>query len=117
MVIQTEQISCFFSNFQGLFPSHHGIVANRFTDKTLNDSFRIGGPSSSDPKWWGGEPVSKKTVLWASKVVNSANKKSINFCLKLTKDKGQTNRRILRTVPTNSKVCLRDLLICGKSRS
>ena len=33
-------------------------MANRFTDSSLNDSFKIGGASSFDPKWWSGEPVS-----------------------------------------------------------
>ncbi|XP_067027569.1 ectonucleotide pyrophosphatase/phosphodiesterase family member 3-like isoform X2 [Acropora muricata] len=46
-----------YSIVTGLFPAHHGIVANRFTDKNFNDSFKIGGPSSSNPKWWGGEPL------------------------------------------------------------
>ncbi|XP_029184805.2 ectonucleotide pyrophosphatase/phosphodiesterase family member 3-like isoform X1 [Acropora millepora] len=46
-----------YSIVTGLFPAHHGIVANRFTDKNFNDSFKIGGASSSNPKWWGGEPL------------------------------------------------------------
>ncbi|KAJ7386453.1 hypothetical protein OS493_008582 [Desmophyllum pertusum] len=41
----------------GLWPSHSGIVANSFKDNVLDDSFRIGGPTSLDPKWWKGEPL------------------------------------------------------------
>lgn len=48
---------------QGLFPVHSGIVANRFRDNTLNDNFKIGGPTADDPKWWKGEPVSKYCLL------------------------------------------------------
>jgi len=46
-----------YSMITGLFPSHSGIVANSFTDGALNGSFRIGRPSSLDPKWWKGEPL------------------------------------------------------------
>lgn len=46
-----------YSMITGLFPSHSGIVANRFTDSTLNGSFQIGRPTSFDPKWWKGEPL------------------------------------------------------------
>ncbi|KAM7444663.1 hypothetical protein ABFA07_006760 [Porites harrisoni] len=46
-----------YSMATGLFPSHSGIVANRFVDSALNDSFSIGSPTSTDPKWWKGEPI------------------------------------------------------------
>lgn len=46
-----------YSMITGLFPSHTGIVANNFRDEKLNDNFRIGGPTTSDPKWWKGEPL------------------------------------------------------------
>ncbi|KAL9950873.1 hypothetical protein ACROYT_G043443 [Oculina patagonica] len=46
-----------YSMATGLFPAHTGIVANRFRDNTLNDSFRVGGPTFLDPKWWKGEPL------------------------------------------------------------
>ena len=34
-------------------------MANKFADPFLNDSFKVGGKTYLDPKWWGGEPVSE----------------------------------------------------------
>ncbi|MBS0583981.1 MAG: alkaline phosphatase family protein [Proteobacteria bacterium] len=45
----------------GLYPDHHGIVNNRFTDPVSGKKFVYKDYSiTSDPSWWGGEPI------WAS---------------------------------------------------
>ncbi len=45
----------------GMYPDHHGIVANRFTDPATAKTFVYKDASSiADPAWWGGEP------LWVS---------------------------------------------------
>jgi predicted AlkP superfamily pyrophosphatase or phosphodiesterase len=45
----------------GLYPDHHGIVNNRFVDPVSGKKFVYNDPkSTSDPAWWGGEP------LWVS---------------------------------------------------
>src|SRR5450432_3097772 len=45
----------------GLYPDHHGIVNNRFVDPVSGKKFVYNDPkSTSDPTWWGGEP------LWVS---------------------------------------------------
>ncbi len=45
----------------GLYPDHHGIVNNRFVDPKTGKKFVYKDKSStSDPSWWGGEP------LWVS---------------------------------------------------
>jgi predicted AlkP superfamily pyrophosphatase or phosphodiesterase len=44
----------------GLYPAHHGIVANNMYDPEMNASFTMHGEESAavlDPRWWGGEPV------------------------------------------------------------
>lgn len=42
----------------GLHPSHHGIVANSFVDRTDGARFRYTDTASALlPRWWGGEPV------------------------------------------------------------
>nr|XP_053627665.1 venom phosphodiesterase-like [Cherax quadricarinatus] len=43
----------------GLYPSVHGIVANRFYDPVFKAEFRVGGKESLKPRWWGGEPIWK----------------------------------------------------------
>ena len=41
----------------GLYPEHHGIVANTMLDATLG-RFAIGdNPAVRDARWWGGEPI------------------------------------------------------------
>ncbi|MHB8679962.1 MAG: alkaline phosphatase family protein [Rudaea sp.] len=45
----------------GLYPDHHGIVNNRFLDPVTGAKFVYNDPkTTSDPHWWGGEP------LWVS---------------------------------------------------
>ncbi|KAK3730496.1 hypothetical protein QZH41_015702, partial [Actinostola sp. cb2023] len=47
-----------YSIITGLYPVHSGIVSNSFYDPELKDMFKIGRPTSFDPKWWKGEPSS-----------------------------------------------------------
>ncbi|XP_039265266.2 venom phosphodiesterase 2-like [Styela clava] len=46
-----------YSIATGLYPEFHGIVGNRFYDHDLDEEFRLGAPETSDPRWWGGEPI------------------------------------------------------------
>lgn len=41
----------------GLYPEHHGIVANDFVDPDWPEPFRMSERSSRDSRWWGGEPL------------------------------------------------------------
>jgi predicted AlkP superfamily pyrophosphatase or phosphodiesterase len=41
----------------GLYPEHHGIVANNMMDERLPERFSMTARTSRDPVWWGGEPV------------------------------------------------------------
>lgn len=42
----------------GLYPAHHGIVANTMFDPEFNATFRISDRTAvSDGRWWGGEPL------------------------------------------------------------
>ncbi len=42
----------------GLYPSHHGIVANNMWDDTLNAKFKMSDRKQvQDARWWGGEPI------------------------------------------------------------
>jgi predicted AlkP superfamily pyrophosphatase or phosphodiesterase len=50
-----------YSIVTGLYPDHHGIVNNRFVDPISGKQFVYNSrESTSDPAWWGGEP------LWVS---------------------------------------------------
>ncbi|HSN00180.1 MAG TPA: ectonucleotide pyrophosphatase/phosphodiesterase [Rudaea sp.] len=50
-----------YSIVTGLYPDHHGIVNNRFLDPETGAKFVYNDPkTTSDPHWWGGEP------LWVS---------------------------------------------------
>ncbi|KAG0230772.1 hypothetical protein BGW42_000746 [Actinomortierella wolfii] len=47
----------------GLYPDHHGIVANMFHDPDLNADFNYRIPGQSwDAKWWRGEPIWETAV-------------------------------------------------------
>ncbi|KAG0263351.1 hypothetical protein DFQ27_001810 [Actinomortierella ambigua] len=47
----------------GLYPDHHGIVANMFHDPELNADFNYRMPGQSwDEKWWNGEPIWETAV-------------------------------------------------------
>jgi len=41
----------------GLYPAHHGIIANTFRDPEMPEWFTMGGATAKDPVWWGGEPI------------------------------------------------------------
>ena len=41
----------------GLYPSHHGIIANAFSDPAWPERFTMTALTSRDPRWWGGEPI------------------------------------------------------------
>jgi len=42
----------------GLYPEHHGVVANWFFDPALNETFGMSKPGcNQDARWWGGEPA------------------------------------------------------------
>ncbi|HJZ75094.1 MAG TPA: alkaline phosphatase family protein [Vicinamibacterales bacterium] len=41
----------------GLYPEHHGIVANRMRDPAIPDRFTMSAPTAKDAAWWLGEPV------------------------------------------------------------
>jgi hypothetical protein len=43
---------------QGLYPESHGIVDNNMYDTDIKEKFSLSSPNASDPRWWGGEPVS-----------------------------------------------------------
>jgi predicted AlkP superfamily pyrophosphatase or phosphodiesterase len=40
----------------GLYPSHHGIVANNFVEPGF-PRFSMSAETAKDPRWWGGEPI------------------------------------------------------------
>ena len=48
-----------YSQVTGLYPEHHGIIANKMWDETFKEQFYIGAGSSAtrDGKWYGGEPI------------------------------------------------------------
>ena len=60
-----------WSLMTGLYPESHGIVANDFWAKELEEEFHFNRPSSLDGRWWGGEP------LWA--VAEKAGRKAANI--------------------------------------
>jgi predicted AlkP superfamily pyrophosphatase or phosphodiesterase len=41
----------------GLYPSHHGIIANAFSDPAWPERFTMTALTSRDGGWWGGEPI------------------------------------------------------------
>lgn len=42
----------------GLYPEHHGIVANTMFDARIGTTFTISDTLvARDPRWWGGEPI------------------------------------------------------------
>ena len=41
----------------GLYPAHHGIVANVMTDPSIAERFTMSAETAKDPAWWGGEPL------------------------------------------------------------
>jgi predicted AlkP superfamily pyrophosphatase or phosphodiesterase len=41
----------------GLYPEHHGIVANTMRDASMPERFAMSADTQKDARWWGGEPV------------------------------------------------------------
>ena len=41
----------------GLYPEHHGIIANTMADPAWPERFTMTALTSHDPRWWGGEPA------------------------------------------------------------
>jgi predicted AlkP superfamily pyrophosphatase or phosphodiesterase len=41
----------------GLYPTHHGIIANTFRDPAMPEWFTLAGATAKDPAWWRGEPI------------------------------------------------------------
>jgi len=41
----------------GLYPEHHGIVANTIEEPGFPERFTISADTAKDPRWWGGEPI------------------------------------------------------------
>jgi len=41
----------------GLYPGHHGIVANTIDDLSFPERFTMSAETARDPRWWGGEPI------------------------------------------------------------
>ena len=41
----------------GLYPEHHGIVANTMNDPAIGRRFTMSAETAKDPRWWGGEPL------------------------------------------------------------
>lgn len=45
-----------YSIITGLYPDHHGIVANRFVDPATGKTFSLSGPEKTNPVYYGGTP-------------------------------------------------------------
>jgi predicted AlkP superfamily pyrophosphatase or phosphodiesterase len=41
----------------GLWPEHHGIIANSFYDPEFKTNFTLHNTGPTDGRWWGGEPI------------------------------------------------------------
>src|SRR5262245_35840001 len=41
----------------GLYPEHHGIVANVMLDSSMPERFTMSSQTSRESAWWGGEPI------------------------------------------------------------
>jgi predicted AlkP superfamily pyrophosphatase or phosphodiesterase len=41
----------------GLYPDHHGIVANTIVDPAFPETFTMSADTARDSRWWGGEPI------------------------------------------------------------
>jgi predicted AlkP superfamily pyrophosphatase or phosphodiesterase len=46
-----------YSIVTGLYPAHHGIVANQIYDPGFDSTFDPKKPSAKQGRWWGGEPI------------------------------------------------------------
>ena len=41
----------------GLYPDHHGIIANTMWDDGIGQRFTMSADTAKDPRWWAGEPL------------------------------------------------------------
>jgi predicted AlkP superfamily pyrophosphatase or phosphodiesterase len=41
----------------GLYPEHHGVVANNMRDRSMPERFTQSSETAKDARWWGGEPI------------------------------------------------------------
>ena len=41
----------------GLYPDHHGIIANTMWDDVIGQRFTMSAETAKDPRWWAGEPL------------------------------------------------------------
>src|SRR3954471_2074766 len=41
----------------GLYPEHHGVIANTMRDPTIPERFTQSSATAKDARWWGGEPL------------------------------------------------------------
>ncbi len=67
----------------GLYPTNHGIVANKFIDTNSNEIYSIGSKVAADPKWYYGEPfwltckknnVVSASYFWPSSDLNDSSR-------------------------------------------
>jgi predicted AlkP superfamily pyrophosphatase or phosphodiesterase len=57
-VFPTLTFTNHYSIVTGLYPAHHGIIANGFFDPQLGEVFNYRLPAAvRDSRWWGGEPI------------------------------------------------------------
>jgi predicted AlkP superfamily pyrophosphatase or phosphodiesterase len=57
-VFPSKTFPNFYSIATGLYPAHHGIVANNMYDPDLDAWFALSDRSAvGDGRWWGGEPI------------------------------------------------------------
>ena len=58
-VFPTKTFPNHYTIVTGLYPEHHGIIANSMYDSVFQESFYIGAGSfaAQDGKWYGGEPI------------------------------------------------------------
>jgi predicted AlkP superfamily pyrophosphatase or phosphodiesterase len=47
----------FYTLATGLYPEHHGVIANNMWDDGIGERFTQQAPTAADPRWWGGEPI------------------------------------------------------------
>lgn len=41
----------------GLYPEHHGVIANNMADERWPERFSMAARTSREQRWWGGEPI------------------------------------------------------------
>ena len=56
-VFPSKTFPVHYTIITGLYPEHHGIVANVISDPDIGSLFTMSSDTARDPRWWGGEPV------------------------------------------------------------